>query len=215
MDTITPEQALEAAKGLTFEKVWVALMENREQIKETQRMMQESNRRMEESYEQTRLLMEESQKKIDALSKNVGDVNNSFGRFTESLFAGGLDTLFNVHGYTFIGQGPHYKFKDKATRRVLAEADYFLEDGLYAMVVEVKTELKQTDIDDHLDRINIIRRHFDNRGDKRILVGAVAGGIVHKNVLNYALKQGLYVITQSGDSAVLAELPEGFKAREW
>ena len=208
MDAVTAEQAAEAAKGLTFEKVWAALMETRERMeasqKETQKMIQE-----------TQLMMQESQKKIDELSKNVGDVNNSFGRFTESLFAGGLDTLFNVHGYTFIGQGPHYKFKDKATRRVIAEADYFLEDGLYAMVVEVKTELKQMDIDDHLDRINTIRRHFDNRGDKRILVGAVAGGIVHKNVLNYALKQGLYVITQSGDSAVLAELPEGFKAREW
>ena len=34
LDHMTAEQAAEAAKGLTFEKVWAALMENREQIKD-------------------------------------------------------------------------------------------------------------------------------------------------------------------------------------
>ena len=237
MKPITAEQAAEAAKGLNFEKVWAALMETREHMEESykrmeERMqesdkrkveldmrMEESYKRMEESLIETRRLMQESQnesqKKLDALAKNVGDVNNAFGRFTESLFSVGLDTMFDEHGYTFSRQGPHYKFREKGTRRILAEADYFLEDGDYAMVVEVKTELKQADVDDHINRIAVIRRHFDERGDKRLLVGAVAGGIVHKNALDHALKNGLYVITQSGDSAVLAELPEGFKAREW
>ena len=201
MDTITADQAAEAAKGLTFEKVWAALMETRER-------MEESHKRMEEVFEKT-------QKQIDELSKNVGGVNNSFGRFTESLFSVGLDKLFNELGYTFTKQGPHVKFKDKDIRRVIAEADYFLEDGQYAMVVEVKTELNEADVDDHIKRIEVIRQYFDERGDKRILIGAVAGGFVHKNALDHALKQGLYVITQSGDSAVLAELPEGFTVREW
>ena len=134
---------------------------------------------------------------------------------TESLFSEGLDTLFSELGYTFSRQGPHYKFKDRITHRVLAEADYFLEDGEYALVVEVKTEVKETDVDEHIERINVIRRDFDERGDKRILIGAMDGGIISNNVLNYALRQGLYVIMQSGDSAVLAELPKGFKVREW
>ena len=194
MDTITADQAAEAAKGLTFEKVWAALMESRV--------------RMDEAYERT-------QKQIDELSRNVGGVNNSFGRFTESLFSVGLDKLFNDLGYTFTKQGPHVKFKDKDARRVIAEADYFLEDGQYAMVVEVKTELKEADVDDHMDRIAVIRRYFDERGDNRILVGAVAGGIVDKNALNHAISHGLYVIMQSGESGVLAELPKDFKAREW
>ena len=87
---------------------------------------------------------------------------------------------FNELGYTFTKQGPHVEFKDKDTRRVIAEADYFLEDGQYAMAVEVKTELNESDVDDHVERIGVIRRYFDERGDKRILVGAVAGGIVRK-----------------------------------
>ena len=60
MERITAEQALEAAKGLTFEKVWAALMESRQlieesqqktqkQIEETQQQMRESRKQMQES----------------------------------------------------------------------------------------------------------------------------------------------------------------------
>ena len=210
MEIISAEQAAEAAKGLTFEIVWAALMESRilmhESNKETRKMIEESHNRMAES-------IRESQKLVDELSKNVGGVNNSLGRFTESLFSVGLDEKFNKLGYPFTKQGAHVKFKDNG--KLLAEADYFLEDGEYAMAVEVKTELKEADVDDHMDRLAVIRGYFDARGDKRILVGAVAGSIVNENVLKYAQKQGLYVITQAGDSAVIADLPKGFKAKEW
>ena len=199
MEIMTAEQAAEAAKGLTFEKVWAALMETRE--------------RMEQSQAQFDARMEESKKLMDELSRNVGGVNNSLGRFTESLFSDGLDNLFNELGYPFTKQGPHMQFKENG--KVIAEADYFLEDGEYAMAVEVKTELKDADVDKHIERLEAIQRYFDARDDKRILVGAVAGGIVGDNVRSYAQSKGLYVITQKGDAAVIADLPQGFKAREW
>ena len=212
MDTITAEQAAEDAKGLTFETVWAALMESRrrdeEMRVENQKRDEEFQKRMEESHQAMK-------KTVDELSKNVGGVNNSLGRFTESLFSVGLDKKFNELGYEFTKQGPHVKFNDKASGKVLAEADYFLEDGSYAMAVEVKTDLKISDVDEHVDRIKAIRGYFDERSDQRVLVGAVAGGVIHGNVMQYAHKQGFYVITQAGDSAVIADLPQGFKAREW
>ena len=188
MEIMTAQQASEAGRGLTFEDVWTALME----LKQRQEKTRES---------------------IDDLTRNVGGINNSLGRFTESLFSSGLDGLFNEFGYSFTKQGPHVKFKIDG--KIAAEADYFLEDGEYAMAVEVKTELKIRDVDDHIQRIAVIRRYFDARGDKRVLVGAVAGGIVHENVLHYALKQGLYVVTQKGNSAVVADLPHDFQVRKW
>ena len=66
-----------------------------------------------------------------------------------------------------------------------------------------------------MKRIAVIRKHFDERGDKCLLIGAVAGGMFSENVLNYTHKQGLYVNTQSGDTAVIADAPQGFKVREW
>ena len=200
---MTAEQAAEAAKGLTFEKVWEAMNRTDERIEKARK---ETDERIEKANKELR-------EQIAELSKNVGGVNNSLGRFTESLFSEGLDDLFTAFGYTFKSQGPHYKFKGNG--KTIAEADYFLEDGEYAMVVEVKTELKAADVDEHIERLETIRQHFDARGDKRILIGAVAGGIVNKSVLSYAQGKGLYVITQRGDNAVVADMPRGFKPREW
>jgi hypothetical protein len=83
------------------------------------------------------------------------------------------------------------------------------------MVVEVKVDLIIEDIDDHLERIATIRKHMDVHGDKRFLVGAVAGGILPDNVMVYAQKKGLYVVTWSGNAAAVAEALPSFEARRW
>ena len=224
MAKMTAEQAAEAAKGLTFEKVWAALMELREyqeetqkQIREsqqeTQKQMQETQKQMQESKKQ----MQESQKKTDKiiadLSKNIGGLGNSLGRFTEAMFSAELWKKFNELGFTFTKQAPHMKFYEYG--QVLAEVDFFLENGAYAMSVEIKTELSIDDVDEHLVRIEKIRQYMDAHDDKRKLVGAVAGGTVSESVRNYAHKKGLFVIVQTGDSVAIAAMPQGFKAREW
>jgi hypothetical protein len=143
---MTAEQAAEAAKGLTFEKVWAALMEMREAQRESQgeaqRQMDESKKRMDETFKR----MEESQKKsekaqrkiIADLSKNLGGLGNTLGRFTESMFSTELWKKFNKFGFTFTKQASRVKFIEND--QVLAEVDFFIEDGTYAMLVEIKTE---------------------------------------------------------------------------
>ena len=144
-----------------------------------------------------------------------GEVINSVERFMERLFLTGVDNLFDELGYSTAMQGQNVKFADITSGKVIATVDFLLEDSEYAIVVDVNVELEIADIDNHIDRIAVIRNYFNERGDKRILIGAVAGGIVHDNVLKYAQKNGLYVITQGGDSGMIADLPEGFKPREW
>ena len=217
MDVVTAEQAAEAAKGLTFEKVWAAMMESgvrmEEMNKETKKQIQETQKQMKEAQTEIRESQRQMRETVDDLSKNVGGLGNSLGRLTETLFSVNLWEKFNDLGYPFTKQGPHVKFCEG--KKVLAEVDYMLENGEYAMPVEVKTDLTTEDIKEHLQRIEVIRRYFDERGDKRKLVGAVAGGIVNDNVLKYARKQGLYVILKSGDSVTIADNPPDFKLREW
>ena len=50
MEYMTAEQAAEAAKGLTFEKVWAAMMESRQKMDESDKQIKESNLRIEESF---------------------------------------------------------------------------------------------------------------------------------------------------------------------
>ena len=217
MEYITAEQAIEQAKGLTFEKVWAALMETRQQInQQIEASNQRSEKEMTDLRKQLAGLMEDSskrsQKEMTELRKQLAGLGVSVGQQTETMFSN-LCTKFNTYGYNFTGQAPHYKFYED--KRVVAEADYLLENGEYIMAVEVKTKLTEEDVDDHLERISIIRQHKTAHGDNRKIVGAVAGGIVAESTLAYAQKKGLYVLVQSGESVMIANLPDGFKAREW
>jgi hypothetical protein len=82
---------------------------------------------------------------------------------------------------------------------VYAEIDALLENGTQAMVVEVKTTLRQSDIDDHLLRMEKVRKYADEHGDKRQFMGAIAATITDKSTREYALKKGLFVIEPSGE----------------
>ena len=60
----------------------------------------------------------------------------------------------------------------------------------------------------------ILRRIADSKRDSRKYRGAIAGAIVKDEAREYALKAGLYVLEQSGDTMKL-DIPEGFVPREW
>jgi hypothetical protein len=192
---VTAQEAIEESKGLTFEKIW-------EMFQETDRKMKETDREL-----------KEAGKMVKELSKNIGGVNNTLGEWTEVTVAEKLWEKINVFGYEFTKGGRNIKLWEGQTKQ--AEIDIFLENGDYAMPVEVKTRLKEADIDKHIERIQTIRRYLDKRNDKRRLVGAVAGSIVPESVREYAQQKGLYVLVPSGDSVAVAEAPQDFKAAEW
>jgi hypothetical protein len=228
-------QTRQPQRGLTFEDVWAALMETDRRQQETDRQMQETDRRMQESKAEHDRRMQESKAEYDRqmqesktehdrwmqemekivkeLSKNVGGVNKSFGRLMEEMYSARLWNKFTDFGYGFTSGCRRKKFWEN--ERTIAEVDIFLENGLYAMPVEVKADLTTEDVDEHLERIATIRDYMDSHGDKRVLVGAVAGGIAPENVVKYAQKKGLYVVGWSGDAAMIVEAPPSFKGREW
>ena len=206
MDLTSAEQAAEAAKGMTFEKVWQALMEDRRRMEEIREENREVFKRMDQSQEDLKRIVAE-------VSKNIGGLNNTLGQLMEAMFSPELYYKFNDLGFNFIWQENNKKYREG--NRVIAEADCLFENKDCAMVVEVKTKLTDENVDEHLARIAIIRRHMDARDDKRKLLGAVAGGIVSDQTLAYAFEKGLFVVVQTGDSVAIADTPDGFILREW
>ena len=203
MEMMTAEQAAEAAKGLTFEKVWAALMESRKRMEESDR---EFKKRMDESYKRM-------EKTLSDLSKNLGDMGNSIGSLTESMFMNELWKKFRKIGIRITRQRGHIPFGDDVIG--FTEVDLFMENGEYSIVVEIKTKMTVAHINDHLKRIEIVRQDMDKEGDKRKLLGAVACGSIDESVLKYAQRKGLYVFIQRGDSVAIADAPKSFKPREW
>jgi hypothetical protein len=96
------------------------------------------------------------------------------------------------------------------------EIDAFLENGEKAMVVEIKTKPKISDIDDHMERMEKRRVYADLHDDKRVYLGAVAGVVFGDSEKNYALKNGFYVLEPSGETFTITEpKAEGYSPREW
>jgi hypothetical protein len=189
---MTAEQALENAKGLTFEKVWAT---------------------MQESHQKTMETISELSKNIDGLQKNMGGLQNTLGKLIETMFTSNLRAKFNDIGYEFTRQTCNTKYtRDNKT---ITEVDAILENGDFILLAEVKTEMKNEFVDDHLERIEKVREYMDEHNDNRKIIGAVAGGIVPEDVIRYAHKNGLFVIMQSGESSTIADSPKNFKERIW
>ena len=92
--------------------------------------------------------------------------------------------------------------------------DVWLENGEFALAVEVKSSLRVEHVKDHVKRMGLLRGYADERQDRRKLLGAVAGAVVRKPARDYAFKQGFYVIEPSGDTVKISA-PEGFTPRIW
>jgi hypothetical protein len=130
------------------------------------------------------------------------------GSIVEHLLTPGLPQKFKKLGYSF-NRIATYKFAEG----VYAQIDGMLENGEQAVAVEVKTTLRQADIDGHLARMEKIRKYADEHNDKRQFMGAMAATIADDSSREYALKNGLFVIEPSGDDVKVTK-PEG-EPRVW
>jgi hypothetical protein len=188
-------QTREPQRGFTFEDVWAAMME-------TDRRLQELTQKF-----------EETDRQIKKTDKQIGELGNRFGELAEHLVTPNIAEKFRALHYTFTRAGPDLAFFGR-DGTFLAEVDVWLENGEFAMAVEVKSRLRKEHVDDHIRRMEILRSYLDERGDTRKLLGAVAGAIVPPELKNYVLKKGFYLIEQSGDT-VKIEVPQGFTPRVW
>ncbi|GHU63188.1 hypothetical protein FACS189445_6420 [Spirochaetia bacterium] len=130
------------------------------------------------------------------LNKAIGGLSNTLGSLVEHIMTPDLPGKFKQFGFAF----------DKITTvkwavegSLYAEIDGLLENGTQAMVVEVKTTLRRADIDDHLERMEKVRKYADDHGDKREFLGAMAATITDKDTKEYALSKGFFVIEPSGE----------------
>jgi hypothetical protein len=177
-----------------------------ESIRELRREGEESGHRINQMIERTERILEEN-------ARQMGYLNNRFGELAEHLVAPNIKEKFNALGFTFTRSALDVKLSDPL-RRTLMEIDILLENGDIVIAVEVKAKPKEMDIEEHKERMELLRRSADTHNDTRKYRGAIAGAIMPGSVKNYALKAGFYVIEQTGDT-VRIDIPEGFIPRDW
>ncbi|MDR3161704.1 MAG: hypothetical protein LBU28_08835 [Spirochaetaceae bacterium] len=209
-----------AREGLDFEHVWAMFKEfSREadrrsaeldrrfaetdrQFQELKRLFTDTDRRMKETDRQ----MKETDRKISKLGSRIGEL-------IENLVASNLLGKFKDRGLVFSELNVNTTIENP-DGTFLAELDIFLEGGSTALAVEVKSKVTIADVKEHLKRLEKLRRYADERGDTRKFLGAIAGGIVPREAGAFVIEKGLFLIQQSGETAVIA-VPEGFVPRTW
>jgi hypothetical protein len=227
---MSEQNRYEPAEHLSFEKVWALFQESekqfgaiRESFKETDKKFQETDRRFQETdrrfqetdlkFQETAENFRETEQAVKEASRIVGNLGNKLGIVVEHLVLANIKEKFNALGYEFTKAGPSVLIEDRKNQ-IITQIDALLENGEFALAIEVKTQLNVGHVDEHLERMEKLRQYADDRGDARKFLGAVAGAVVADNVKGYALKKGFYVIRQSGDTVTI-EAPDSFKPREW
>ncbi|MDR0652720.1 MAG: hypothetical protein LBG12_05370 [Synergistaceae bacterium] len=229
----TSTQAREPEMGLTFEKVWTMFQESDRRMQklseETDLKIQELIQYSKETDRQTDLKiqeliqhsketdrqMKETDRQMKETDRQIGKLGNRFGELAEHLVSPNIAQKFNALGFRFDEISElRQVIKDESSGRTIAEFDILLENGESIVGVEVKSKPSYDDVDDHMQRLKILRQSRDKKGDKRKIHGALAGAIMPDSVRTAALKAGFYVIVQTGDT-VKIDVPEGFIPKTW
>ena len=178
------------------------------------------DKRMEKSEEEFKKRAEKSEEELkkrvekteEIFNKLFGNMGNRIGEFLEEMVEPNLLSKFQALGFKVERASRHIKYR-REDGSLLAEIDILLEDGDKALVVEVKSKPSNTDIKDMVKRMEVIRTCADARNDKRKYLGAFGAMVFDDRVRDNVLRQGLYVISPSGNTFDI-HAPEGIP-REW
>ena len=169
--------------------------------------IQEGFRELQQSNKELWKLHKETEKKLNKVLENLnhtlGETEETLNQsieghtlesFLEHIKTPGLSKKFKQFGFSF----DLIKII-KYAEGVYAEIDALLENSTQALVIRIETPFLHDDIDNQLNRMEKVRKHADEHGDKRQFIGAIAAINIDESARNYALKKGLFVIEPSGE----------------
>jgi hypothetical protein len=186
--------AKKAPQKVTWDDIEAGFDRLQKLHEETEKTLKKSQDEAWAAIRETQQAHKETEKAIKETQKNIGGLNNSLGSMVEHILTPNLPQEFKKIGYSF-NRIASYKFAEG----VFAQIDGMLENGTQAIAVEVKFTLRLSDIDDHLLRMDKIRKFADEHGDKRHFMGAMAAINTDEPTKKYALKNGLFVIEPRGE----------------
>ncbi|MDR0475161.1 MAG: hypothetical protein LBH43_15995 [Treponema sp.] len=181
--------------------VWAILKENAVQLEKLRESQKETDRKM-----------KETDRQIKEYNRRFGEFTRRFGEVVEYMIAPNLCEKFREFDLIFPKANSGTRVSDHENN-IHFEIDVMLENGDKAMLVEVKTKLATEHINDHIERLEKMRKYADLHGDKRSFLGAVAGVVMTSNVKDYALRQGFFAIEPSGETFSITQPDD--KPKEW
>jgi hypothetical protein len=210
---MTEENNKEVPMSTVADEIWAILREVAQSQKETDRKYQDTLRSFQETdrkFQETDRKFQETDKKIKEVSTSIGRLGNRLGDFIEDAVRPAAVRLFQARGIDV-----HEVHQNISSRRGNEgiEIDLLVVDSSEIVAIECKSNLSVDDVNEHLERLEKIKRLLPAYADKRV-IGALASMVIEENVAQYAYRKGLYVIGQSGDHLEIRN-SETFSAAIW
>jgi hypothetical protein len=207
----TTQNDVTLADLLRYLDVERKVLEEDRKAREQERKVREQERKVYE--EELKKLQQETEKSRQELDRKLSKLGDRMGDVTEHSFNPEVVLeKFVELGYELEHSARDYVVRDEH-HKTIAEIDIFLQNGDDIILVEIKTKLLERHIDEHIERIKAVQTIEKFRKNK--FIGAVAGAVISESVKNYALKQGLYVIEQTGETIRIETQDNKFVPRRW
>ncbi len=171
--------------------------ETDEQIKETTTQLQETNTQLKETDQKLRRL--------------EGLFGNQWGKLIEALVKPSALKLFQSWGL------PLHQTFARASSQLNGrsmEVDLLLENSDIVLVVEVKSVLTATDVQEFLVDLGEFFDFFPRYKSYRVY-GAVAGLDIADGADRYAARQGLFVLSFTGEGVVQIKNDAAFQPKDF
>jgi hypothetical protein len=181
------------------DEIWEILRENSLQLT-----------RLEAAQTETDRILKKLSVDVKEVNKSVGRLTNRLGEFVEEAVRPAAVKLFRERGIDVHEVQQNIVVKRDGEG---LEIDLLVVNDKDTVAIECKSNLSIDDVNEHLERLEKIKRLIPRYKDNRIL-GAVAGMVIPANVAIYAIRKGLYVIGQNGEHLELQN-DASFKAKVW
>jgi hypothetical protein len=191
-------------------EIWDILKENSLQIGRLQSAQLETDRILKELSAEIKETQKITAREIKAVNTSIGRLSNRLGEFVEEAVRPSAVRLFRERGIDV-----HEVHQNVTSDRegFAFEIDLLVVNNQDVVTIECKSNLSIDDVNEHLERLEKIKRFLPDHVNKRIS-GAVAGMVIPANVATYAIKKGLYVIGQNGEHLELRN-EKSFTAKTW
>ncbi|POZ53158.1 DUF3782 domain-containing protein [Methylovulum psychrotolerans] len=161
-------------------------------------------------FQETDRKFQETDKKIQQVSASIDRLGSKLGDFIRYELHPAAMRLFRERGIDV-----HEVHRSVSAERngEGIEVDLLVVNDGDVVAIECKSHLSIDDVNAHLQRLEKLKRLLPSYADKRVM-GAVTGMVLPDNVAQYAYRQGLFVIAQTGDQLIVRN-DTAFQAKTW
>jgi hypothetical protein len=194
----------------TLDDVWKLFQESDKKWQQMREASAENDRKWQQMREEMHEMSKETDRKIKEVSTEVGRLGNKLGDFIEEMVRPAAVRLFKDRGIDV-----HEVHRNVSSKRdgEEIEIDLLVVNNQDTIAIECKSTLSIDDVNEHLERLEKLKRLLPDYRHKN-LMGAVTAMIIPDNVARFAYKKGLFVIGQTGEQLVVRNDAK-FKAKVW